>query len=110
MKPSAVRGLIRFRTRFVIIERKLKIPASCAVPFCGCDVMLINSIDQSTLRFQEGGLTYAVLKRRDQTGCNVLPNSARALFRRGGRGGERFFAGSDCLNVVGDSGQLAAHV
>src|SRR5580765_1853424 len=110
MKSLAIRLLIRFRTRFASSVRKLKIPAGCPVPFCNCDVVLINRFEQSALGLQKSGLTHAVLKRRDQTGCNIFPNSAGTFLRSGRRGCERFLAGSGCLNVVGDPRELPADV
>ena len=97
----------RICRRFV---RKLKITAGGAVPFCKCDVVLINSVEQPALGLQKSGLSHAVLKRRDQTGCNIFPNGAGTLLRGGRRGCERCFAGSNCLKVVGDPRQFAAHV
>src|SRR6185437_16091951 len=101
-KSFAIRLLIRFRTRFASSVRKLKIPAGCAVPFCNCDVVLINSVEQSALGLQKSGLTHSVLQRRDQTRCNIFPNGTGTLLRSSRRGCERFLTGSDCLNVVGE--------
>src|SRR6476660_2096018 len=87
-KPLAIRLLIRGRTRFASFVRKLKISAGGAVPFCGCDVVLINCVDQASLCRKKSGLTHAVLKRRDQTGRNIFPNSAGTFLRSGRRGCE----------------------
>src|SRR5262249_4566807 len=85
---SAILRLIRFRTRFASFVGKLKISAGCAIPFSGCDIVLINSVEQSAPGLQKSGLTHAVLKRRNQTSCNVFSNSARTLLRSRRRGRE----------------------
>ncbi len=81
VKPLAIRRLIRFRARFAGVVGKLKISPSGAVPFCDCDIVLINSIEQAALGLQKGILSNAVFKRRDQTAGNIFPDGAGTLLR-----------------------------
>src|SRR5205807_10616822 len=99
---STLRRITRLRPRRGSVVRKLKVPPSGPIPFGERQIVLINSIQQSTSGNQECIFSDTVFKRRGKTGGDIFTNRSGA-FLRGDRGcRERALPGIDGRELVGD--------